>query len=156
MSNYEVAEPILNSPFPEPKLHWFIQSGKAPDKREGRRAALVFPPRNQNEPWQPSAVLQPSAEYVGGFELAMVQLIRERVKAWRTAGYPGVTRTTAELLAYWQRDGREKRLFFAQVEAVEVVIFLTEARADFRQGIEIPRDEPSADRKADGFTGFLR
>ena len=30
----------------------------------------------------------------------MVQLIRDRVKAWRAAGYPGVTRTTSELLGY--------------------------------------------------------
>ncbi|MEO7319704.1 MAG: hypothetical protein ABIZ56_12000, partial [Chthoniobacteraceae bacterium] len=29
-------------------------------------------------------------------------------------------------------------------------------RADFRQGIEVPRDEPSEDRKAEGFAGFLR
>jgi type III restriction enzyme len=156
MSNFEVNEPILNSPFVEPQLHWFIQSGQAPEKRDGRRAAIVFPPRNQSVPWQPTAILQPSAEYIGGFELAMVQLIRDRVKAWRAAGYPGVTRTTLELLGYWQRDGREKRLFFAQVEAAEVIIFLMEARADFRQGIEIPRDEPSADRKADGFAGFVR
>lgn len=156
MSNYEVAEPILNSPFAEPKLHRFIQSGQTPQQREGRRAAIVFPPRNQVVPWQPTATLQSSEDYVGGFELALVRLVRERVKAWQAAGYPGVTRTTAELLAYWRRDGRERRLFFAQIEAVEAVIFLTEARADFRQGIEIPRDEPSDDRKADGFSGFLR
>jgi type III restriction enzyme len=156
MSNYEVADPILNSPFAEPKLHWFIQSGATPQQREGRRAAIVFPPRNQVVPWEPSATLQASDDYVGGFELALVRLVRERVKAWQAAGYPGVTRTTAELLAYWRRDGRERRLFFAQIEAVEAVIFLTEARADFRQGIQVPRDEPSDDRKADGFSGFLR
>ena len=46
-------------------------------------------------------------------------------------------------------------MFFAQVEAAETIIFLTEARADFLQGI-IPLDEPSDDRKADGFTAFRR
>ena len=35
-------------------------------------------------------------------------------------------------------------------------IFLTEARADFLQGINVPRDEPSDDQQAQGFTGFLR
>ena len=54
-------------------------------------------------------------------------------------GYPGVTRTTLELLNYWRRDGREQRLFFAQLEAAETIIFLTEARADFLQGIDVPR-----------------
>ena len=67
---------------------------------------------------------------------------------------PGVTRTTLELLQWWRREGREKRLFYAQMEAVETVIFLTEGRADFLQGIAVPRDEPSDDRKAEGFAGF--
>jgi type III restriction enzyme len=35
-----------------------------------------------------------------------------------------------------QRDGREKRLFYAQIEAAETIIFLIEARQDFRQGIQ--------------------
>jgi hypothetical protein len=39
------------------------------------------------------------------------------------------------------REGRHHRLFFAQREAAETVIFLTEARGDFLQGIEIPPDE---------------
>jgi hypothetical protein len=68
---------------------------------------------------------------------------------------PGVTRTTLGLLQWWRRDGRDKRLFFAQLEAAETIIFLTEARADFLQGIVIPRDEPSDDRKAEGFSGFV-
>ena len=61
-----------------------------------------------------------------------------------------------ELLQWWQREGREKRLFFAQIEAAMTVIFLVEARADLRQGVSIPRDEPSEEKKAEGFAGFLR
>jgi len=37
-----------------------------------------------------------------------------------------------------------------------VTIFLTEARSDFLQGIELPLDPPSADRIAEGYTGFRR
>jgi type III restriction enzyme len=36
------------------------------------------------------------------------------------------------------------------------VIFFTEARADFRQGLDVPRDDPSEDKKAEGYAGFLR
>ena len=36
------------------------------------------------------------------------------------------------------------------------VIFLKEARADLLQGITIPRDEPSEDRRIDGYAGFQR
>src|SRR5438045_6263646 len=49
-------------------------------------------------------------------------MIRTRVRNWREQGYPGVTRTTLELLQYWQREGRKHRLFFAQIEAAETII----------------------------------
>lgn len=59
-------------------------------------------------------------------------------------------------MRWWQREGRQFPLFFAQREAAETIIFLTEARADFRQGLEIPRDDPSDDKKAQGYLGFTR
>ena len=147
MTNFEVSSPILNCPFEEPKEHWWIVEGEAPQQRPGRRPAMYYyrePGRDQNER--------------GGIqiELKLVNLIRERAKAWREKGWPGTSRTTSDLLGYWQRDGRKNRLFFAQVEAAETVIFLTEARADFRQGMDIPRDEPSEEVAAQGNTGFLR
>ena len=89
-------------------------------------------------------------------ELKIVTRIRERLAAWRKADYPGASRTTLELLAYWSREGRKQPLFFAQHEAAETVSFLVEARAEFRQGLEVPRDEPSDDKKAEGYVGFLR
>ncbi len=64
--------------------------------------------------------------------------------------------TTLDLLNYWQRDGRQHRLFFAQIEAAEAIIFLNEARADFRQGIVVPADEPGNDAKAKGIRAFQR
>jgi type III restriction enzyme len=130
--------------------------GGATGTARRRRPAVVFTPRDQKAPWVPSAILQPSREYAGGFELALVNLVRERVNAWRAQGYPGVTRTNLELLQWWQRDGRNRRLFFTQIEAAETIIFMMEARADFRQGIQVPRDEPSEDRRAEGYAGFAR
>lgn len=147
MSNFEVQRPILNSPYKEPELYWWIMEGQPPEQRTGRRPSMYYyrlPGRDQNE----RGAIQ--------IELKLVNLIRERVAAWRQAGWAGVTRTTHELLQYWQREGREKRLFFAQLEAAETIIFLHEARADFRQGIDVPRDEPGDDAKEKGYTGFLR
>lgn len=155
--NFEVESPIQNSPFELPAKHWYIADDEEPELREGRRPSIVFPPRDQTRPWDISdGLLRPSSEYPSGFELTLVMLVRERVKAWRDAGYAGVTRTTLELLRWWRRDGREKRLFYAQLEAAETIIFLNEARADFRQGMNVPRDEPSDDRRANGYAGFLR
>ena len=48
------------------------------------------------------------------------------MRAWRDTDYPGITRTTRQLLEYWKRPGRDRRLFFCQIEAVETAIYLTE------------------------------
>lgn len=151
MNNFEVSEPILNSPFEPPKEHWWLLSGETPERRPGRRIAHYFYR-------DPRSATRESAETDTGtmIELKLVTRIRGRVAAWCAAGHPGASRTTVELLAYWTREGRKQPLFFAQCEAAETVIFLVEARADFLQGIEIPRDEPSDDKKTEGYAGFLR
>ena len=130
-AQFEVDTPILNSPFEPPAKHWYIAEDQEPELRDGRRPSIVFPPRDQTRPWDTSdALLRPSSEYPSGFELTQVMLVRVRVMAWRQAGYAGATRTTLELLRWWRRDGRAVRLFYAQLEAVETIIFLNEARAD--------------------------
>jgi len=133
MSAYEVEQPILNSPFEEPAEHWLIQEGQAPRRESARRQAGYFyrdPKAPQPEPGEPSR---------GDWEeLELVNLIRDRVAQWREAGYPGATRTTLDLIRHWRREGREQRLFFAQIEAAEVVIFLNEARTDLLQGVDVP------------------
>lgn len=154
---YEVDTPILNSPFEQPERYWFLQEGEAAQLRDGRRPAIVYPPREGNHDWNTTAdILQPSKEFAPGYEMALINRIRDQVNDWRSQGYPGVTRTTLELLQYWQREGRERRLFFAQREAAETIIFLNEARADFLQGIQIPIDEPTEQQRADGIKAFTR
>lgn len=157
MNSYEVPDPIQNSPFEKPERYWYIQEGEQPDLRDGRRPSVVFPPRDQKEPWTlDERLLQPSKEYPAGYGLVLVNLIRERAEAWQRAGYPGATRTTHELIQWWTREGRARRLFYAQIEGALTIIFLKEARADFLQGIEVPREEPSDERKKEGYTGFQR
>lgn len=149
-AGFEVGEPILNGPFDEPALHWRLIEGEPPVKVEGRRAAGYYYR-------DPRKGVQDSGGSRGVWrEMPLVNMIRARMAEWRAAGCPGVTRVTAELLDWWNRDGRSPRLFFAQREAAETIIFLTEARADFLTGIDIPRDEPSDDRKALGYGGFRR
>lgn len=89
MNSYEVPDPILNTPFEKPKQHWFIQEGEQPEKREGRRPSVVFPARDQKEPWATDGrILTPSKEYTTGFDLVLVGLIRERLEAWQNAAIP--------------------------------------------------------------------
>lgn len=151
MTNFEVPEPIINTPFDEPLEYWQITEGEPPKRIGGRRPARYYykPPGSQ-----PTLF---GAEDLGTLiELKLVNRIRERLKEWQKQGRPGISRTTLELLTYWRREGREPRLFFAQLEAAEAIIFLREARGDFLQGIDIPVDEPGPESKERGYTAFTR
>ncbi|MCB1327324.1 MAG: DEAD/DEAH box helicase family protein [Spirochaetales bacterium] len=146
MSNQEVQQPILCSPYAEPHEHWHISLDRPPEKRQGRRPSIVFPPEDQAENWDTEpGVLERSEEYSRAFSLSLVNRIRRSVKEWRATGYPGATRMSKTLLEYWRHPDRENRLFFAQLEAAEVIVFLREARKDFVQGLEVPQDMAAPD-----------
>ena len=113
MSSFEVDTPILCSPFDEPGEHWWIEEGKMPDRRAGRRPAGYW----YRDPKPPSP--RPASRAASGRRSSVVNLTRERIAAWREQDYPGVTRTTLELLEWWRREGRRQPLFFAQLEAAE-------------------------------------
>jgi type III restriction enzyme len=153
MTLNEVPKPIINIPYREPACHWRIEKGEPPELVEGRREACYYyrPPQRQT--------IESHADDIGTrYPLMLANDLRKRVKAWHEAGCPGVTSMTDELLKYWSRDEREgkTKLFFCQREAAETIIFLKEARADFLQGLEIPRDEPGSESQNNGYTGFLR
>jgi len=148
MTGFEVEDPILNSPYEEPEEYWRIVEGETPVRVPGRRPAMYY--------YRPPQYQAKDAGVGTAIELKLVNRIREQVKTWRQQGYPGVTRTTLELIQHWRREGREMRLFFAQLEAAETIIFLTESRQDLRQGINVPVDEPTSLQKADGVTAFRR
>jgi type III restriction enzyme len=153
MSDFEVPEPIICSPYEQPDRHWLIREGEPLVLREGRRPAVYFYPGPTDTTAAESA---PTGTMI---ELALVTLVRARLAEWRKDGYPGATRTTIELLDYWHREDRErtKRLFHAQIEAAETIIFLHEARRDYLQGIDVPLDEPSDRQKEEsGYRAFRR
>ena len=58
-----------------------------------------------------------------------VNQLRQRVEEWRQKGYPGagVTEVTLTLLRYWEDPERSVRLYFAQLDAIRTIIYLTEA-----------------------------
>ena len=151
MSGYEVPQPIITSPYEEPTSHWDIREGETPVQKSQRRPAGYFYR-------DPSGAQGDERGRVAGIwtPLELVNRMRGRMARWRELGYPGCSRTTLELINHWTREGRHRRLFFAQVEAALAVIFLVEGRTDLRQGITVPRDEPSDEQKEAGNSGFLR
>ncbi|MCS6926523.1 MAG: hypothetical protein NZ578_11550 [Candidatus Binatia bacterium] len=127
-----VDNPSLNSPFEEPTRYWDYGEGQ-PVLADGRRpAGYYLKPRTRG-----SQTAMSEEEFV---PLELVNTIRQRVKAWRERDYPGVTPITRQLLNYWNRPERERRLFFCQREAAETLIWLVEASPAEKQGITIPTD----------------
>jgi type III restriction enzyme len=113
-----VDEPIINGPFDAPTRHYRSVGGAA-ELIEGRRPSGYTPGLRSRG--AQSSMLED--EYV---ELNWVNQIRGHVARWREAGYPGATRTTLDLLRHWSRHGRDRRLFFCQLEAAETAIWLAE------------------------------
>lgn len=81
-------------------------------------------------------------------EIELVNKIRPRVKEWREKGYPSATGITKRLLQHWTdpEERKERRLFFCQLEAIETLIWLTEAPASERVGIDIKGDGSAFER----------
>lgn len=113
-----VDEPIVNSPFAEPARYYRMRQG-APELVSGRRPS-GYMPGLRTRGGQPTLLEE---EYV---ELPLVNDIRTRVARWREAGYPGASRTTLDLFHHWASVGRERPLFFCQLEAAETAIWLVE------------------------------
>lgn len=125
---------IINSPYEEPERYWrYDRETRTFDLVAGRRPAGYVVATPGSKTFDDPGIF---------VEIPLVNQIRPRVKAWREAGYPGVTSITKRLLEHW-RDPEEfdtRRFFFCQLEAVETLIWLTEAPAAERVGIEIPSD----------------
>ena len=129
-------DPVLCSPYAPPDRHWQLDSlGRAqPGTPEpGRR-----PPIRIVVPQDASSQL---ALGLGDRTENRVLLdIRRQVERWRETGYRGATATTRRLLQHWN-DPESMRLrpFYAQVEAIETLIWLREVatrQTPARRGIE--------------------
>jgi len=125
---------IINSPYEEPKYYWsYDRENRTFTQKEGRRPAGYVIASESSKAFDDPGIF---------IEIPLVNTIRSRVKAWREAGYPGVTGITERLLEHWHDpEQREyKRLFFCQLEAIETIIWLCEAPASNKVGIDIPSD----------------
>lgn len=132
--------PIINAPFVEPTRHWDF-GGLKPKTVEGRRVSGYLAPSPDGQLRITDAVIP----------LALVNTLRDKTRAWREDGYPGATSTTKKLFEHWFNEDRladNTRPFFCQQEAVETIAFLTEARSDLLQGIEVPSSGESYARWA--------
>ena len=135
------SNPIINRPYGTPDFHWELDSHfRATDRKTaGRRpsgAYLSVPVAERDiAPGTSAAQTEPHPQ---------INRIREEIASWRAAGYVGASRIARELLKFWSSDTPEPRPFFAQVEALETLIWLadvgpriqTPAYADIRTKLD--------------------
>ena len=125
---------IINSPYEEPARYWsYDRETRSFTLKEGRRpAGYVIASENSKSFDDPGVFI----------EIPLVNTIRPRVRTWREAGFPGVTGITKRLLEHWHNpeEREHRRFFFCQLEAIETLIWLTEAAESEKVGIEIPSD----------------
>jgi len=125
---------IINSPYEEPRQHWrYDPATKLFELTEGRRPAGYIAATPSSKAFDDPGLF---------IEIPLVNTIRPRLKRWREAGYPGVTSITKRLLEHWTdpENFDRRRFFFCQLEAIETLIWLTEAAPSEHTGIEIPGD----------------
>ena len=61
-----------------------------------------------------------------------INRIRDLIQPWRDGGNPGIHRSRRELLEFWRSDAPEPRPFFAQWEALETLLWLSETAGNDR------------------------
>ena len=148
-------QPILNSPYEPPRWHWELDANRQPTDRKlerRREASFISPiPKPKKQRGQRRLEFDAAAAQVASagqqYEIAQtINSVRRQVASWRRlpAAQWKVTPETARLLRHWrQHEFSGIRPFFCQVEAAEIVIWLTEVA-------------PRAGREAAGFLEHLR
>jgi type III restriction enzyme len=125
---------IINTPYEEPTKYWeYIRDTREFILKDGRRPAGYVVASESSKAFDDPGVF---------VEIALVNAIRPRIEKWRAADYPGVTGITKRLLKHWQdpEERKDRRFFFCQMEAIETLIWLTEAPEAEKTGIVIPGD----------------
>ena len=141
MDNRFFSEPIRNSPYEYPREHWELDAQGQPTQRiiEGRRRAEFITPIPKPKKRKTAADQQAmvfdegkgiSTEKQQYDQTSVINELRFQVDQWRNLPSPNdwqVTPETARLLQHWRHHKFSGvRPFFCQIEAVEVVIWLTE------------------------------
>ena len=128
-------EPVLNLPYAVPDKCWPLDSAIRAYSPyiPGRRPAQHIPPVVGQDRSRQGIMgnAEPGDISVQFPTIPLVNEIRAALNQWEEDGYRGATDRTRELIAHWQGiqldDERERHLYYAQLEAALVHIFLQEA-----------------------------
>jgi type III restriction enzyme len=141
MRQVVIENPVINSPFEEPKRHYrFSDEGITNEIEESRRESSYFIPiaRPRTRGRQQRSLFETEWTQERIQKNKFINDVRERVSLWRRSGYDGLNnKTTKLLLEHWTGPDRDRKLFFCQIEALETIIYITEiARKQGQNWIE--------------------
>lgn len=134
MASATIDRLIVNSPYFEPTTHWkYDPATRLFELSDGRRPAGYIRATDASKAFDDPGVFVP---------LDLPNQIRPRVAAWRAGGYTGASGITRRLLEHWYDPAQRQdtRFFFCQLEAIETLMWLSEAPAAEKQGVDIPGD----------------
>lgn len=136
---YIVDRVVICDAYAEPDRHYQLLPGGKSRLVRARRSSLRYSASAKDTKGGIAGIVGKEA---GLFEDMLASLeqqndvvntLRDEVKAWREAGYPGTALVTRSLLEWWferdeERRAQGKRFFFCQQEAVETAIYLYEVQ----------------------------
>jgi type III restriction enzyme len=136
---YIVDRVVICDAFREPDKHYQLLPGGKSRLKDGRRSSVRFLASAKDVQGGISAVVGREATLFEDLLIQGEQMndfvnhLRDEVRDWRVAGYPGTAMVTRRLLEWWfERDEERRavgrRFFFCQQEAVETVIYLYEVQ----------------------------
>jgi type III restriction enzyme len=141
MTNEFFEKPVLNSPYAYPVRHWELDEQGQPTQRiieSRRRAEFITPipkPRKRKDAATQQIIVFDEGKGLSTQEqqydpTSIINELRQQIDQWRSLPNSNdwlVTPETARLLQHWRNHKFNSfRPFFAQVEAAEVAIWLTE------------------------------
>lgn len=125
-----MSNPILNTPYEEPKLHYFTNSDGSLNYEE------IMEVRRPSSPEVPSVPLADvkspdlfAIQEVFDYSAFLINRLRIEIKKRHEKGYPSVTRISKELLDFGFSNPERistHKLFLAQQEPVETAIYINE------------------------------
>jgi type III restriction enzyme len=142
-AGYVVDRVVICDAFIEPDRHYQLLPGGKSKLVPGRRPSLRYRASAKQVKGGVAGVVGKEATLFQDMTAAEEQLnqfvnnLREEVREWREAGYPGAAIVTGRLLEWWfareeERASLHQRFFFCQREAVETVVYLYEVRRRYK------------------------
>jgi len=136
---YVVDRVVICDAFRAPECHYQLLPGGRSKRVDTRRPSMRFLASAKDVKGGIGGIVGREAQLFDDLSASSAELnefvnqLRDEVRAWREAGYPGTAGVTRRLLEWWferdeERKSVAKRFFFCQQEAVEAVIYLYEVQ----------------------------